>query len=566
MKKIVLVGVNAKYTHTNPAIRYLAHYAGHPGIELFECTINQPVEQIAQELAAKDAALYGFSSYIWNIEYIRALAKAVPGIVLLGGPEASSAPEEYLGFADYIIRGEGEEAFRIFVDKLERGEDLRQTPSLCYLQDGQYRQNPPAPYVDLGSLPIPYENLQEFSGRVLYYESSRGCPFRCAYCLSSLSGGVRFAPVSKVLADLDRFVAAGVMKVKFVDRTFNANPARAREIFAHIIQRGGDTDFHFEIAADLLDEQTCALLERARPGQIQLEIGVQSTHQPTLAAIKRVQDFGYTSKMVRRLAKAKNLHLHLDLIAGLPLEGMEQFCCSIDDVMALGAEKVQLGFLKVLKGSKMQEMAGQYGILYSASAPYEVCQTAQLSGQELAELHKVEYLLERTYNSGLFRHVVDYFGRQMGYANFYLQLSRQMEQEGISPKALGEKQMAEALLRFCQKGGEQMAQEMLRLDLLIKKRRPKLPAALECDAPWKRELFRENSRMLQNLPAGKRAWHYARLEDFSLDLCRYIREGEICPGPGRYLFDYTDWSLHDLQTGQETGFGNALPVLPRWEA
>lgn len=566
MKKIVLVGINAKYTHTNPAIRYLAQYAGHPGVELFECTINQPAEQVAQELAAKNAALYGFSAYIWNIEYIRALAKAVPGIVLLGGPEASSAPEEYLEFADYIIRGEGEEAFRIFADKLERGEDLRGTPSLCYLQDGALRQNPPAPYVDLAGLLIPYENLQKFSGRVLYYESSRGCPFRCAYCLSSLSGGVRFAPVSKVLADLDRFTAAGVMKVKFVDRTFNANPARAREIFEHIIRSGGGTDFHFEIAADLLDEQTCALLERARPGQIQLEIGVQSTHRPTLAAIKRVQDFGYTARMVRRLAKAKNLHLHLDLIAGLPLEGMEQFCRSIDDVMALGAEKVQLGFLKVLKGSKMQEMAEEYGILYRAEAPYEVCQTAQISGRELAELHKVEYLLDRTYNSGLFRHTVDYFGRKMGYAQFYLQLSGQLEQGGVLPRTLGEKQLAEVLLRFCQRSGEQMAKEMLRLDLLIKKRRPKLPAALECDAPWKRELFRENPEMLQSLPAGKRAWHYARLEDFSLDLCRYLKEGEICPGQGRYLFDYTDWSLHDLQTGQEASFGSALPVLPGWEA
>ena len=566
MKKIVLVGVNAKYTHTNPAIRYLAQYAGHPGVEIFECTINQPVEQIAEELAAKDAALYGFSSYIWNIEYIRALANAVPGIVLLGGPEASSAPEEYLGFADYIIRGEGEEAFRILADKLERGEDLRQTPSLCYMQDGVFRQNPPAPYVELGSLPIPYENLQEFSGRVLYYESSRGCPFRCAYCLSSLSGGVRFAPVSKVCADLDRFVAAGVMKVKFVDRTFNANPARAREIFAHIIRQGGETDFHFEIAADLLDEQTCALLERARPGQIQLEIGVQSTHQPTLAAIQRVQDFDYTAKMVRRLAEAKNLHLHLDLIAGLPLEGIEQFCRSIDDVMALGAEKVQLGFLKVLKGSKMREMAEEYGILYRSSAPYEVCQTAQLSGQELTRLHQVEYLLDRTYNSGLFRHVVDYFGRQTGYAHFYLQLSEQLEREGILPRTLGEKQLAEVLLGFCQERAQPMAQEMLRLDLLIKKRRPKLPQALECDAPWKRQIFAENPDLLKNLPAGKRAWHYARLEEFSLDLCRYLEKGEVCPKKGRYLFDYTDWSLRDLQTGQRLHFGRAMPVLLEWEA
>ncbi len=564
MKKVVLVGLNAKYTHTNPAIRSLAQYARRPEVESREFTINQPLGQVAHELAALGAAAYGFSAYIWNIEYIRALAERLPGIILLGGPEASSAPEEYLRFADYVIKGEGEEAFRAFVDRLLGGEDVRKTPSLCYFEEGEYRENPPAPQVNLEALPQPYGDLAHLKGRLIYYESSRGCPFRCAYCLSSLSGGVRYASVSKVAADLDAFVAAGAMKVKFVDRTFNANPARAREIFRHVIERGGESEFHFEIAADLLDEPTCALLRTARPGQIQLEIGVQSTHAPTLRAISREQDFAHTARMVRQLVAGKNLHLHLDLIAGLPLEGLEDFCRSMDDVLALGAEKVQLGFLKVLKGSKMQEIEGQYGILYDARAPYEVRATAHLSAEELRALHKVEYLLERTYNSGLFRMVVDYFGRKMGYARFLFSLSRQLEREGSLPSALSEQQLGEALARFCLEAQDPMALAVLRLQLLLKKRRPHLPACLEERQAWKRAFYREFPQgLLENLPAGKRAWHFSRLEEFPLDILAYLKEGAIRLAPGRYLFDYTSHRVRSLETGEQASFWEAFPLPPR---
>lgn len=563
MKKILLIGLNAKYSHTNPAIRSLAQYAAREEVELREYTINEPIERVAEELSALDATVYGFSSYIWNIEYIRALAGKMPGKVLLGGPEASAAPEEYLAFSDYILKGEGEESFRVFADKLIRGEDVRKTPGLCYKKDGIYYENPPAPAVELAALPQPYGDLSRLKGRLVYYESSRGCPFSCAYCMSSLSGGVRFAPVEKVKKDLDAFVAAGVMKVKFVDRTFNADRARAREIFAHVIRYGGQTEFHFEIAADLLDEPTCALLATAPPGRIQLEIGVQSTYAPTLAAIERVQDFSYTARMVRRLAAGKNLHLHVDLIAGLPLEGMEQFCRSIDDVMALGAEKMQLGFLKVLKGSKMRELAGKYGIEYCKKAPYEVRATAQLSPEEVQLLHKVEYLLERTYNSGLFRQTVDYFGKTQGYASFYLALCAQLAQKGTVAEMLTERALALELLEYCsQKGGFSL--EFLRLDLLLKNRRPQLPAALEQPAPWKRKLFSElPPGLLENLPQGKRPWHYARLEEFSFDVCAYLREGILHKKQGRYLFDYTGAAVQNIKTGERESFDRAFPLPPK---
>ena len=564
MKRVVLVGINAKYTHTNLAIRSLAKYAGRPQVQLVEYSINQPLEQVAQDLAEQKAHIYGFSTYIWNISYIRALAEKMPGKVLLGGPEASSSPEECLLFSDYVIRGEGEEAFRIFMDKLEAGEDVLETPSLCYRsQSGAFVENPPAPAVDLAKLPQPYEQPEHLGGKIIYYESSRGCPFACAYCLSSLSGGVRFAPVEKVKKDLDVFIAAGVGKVKFVDRTFNADRRRAQEIFRYVMERAIRISIHFEIEADLLDEATCKLLSKARPGQIQLEIGVQSTHLPTLQAVCRAQDFSYTAKMVRALAAGKNLHLHLDLIAGLPLEGMKEFCRSIDDVMQLGAEKVQLGFLKVLKGSKMRELAGKYGICFSKNPPYEVRSTAHLSAAELQVLHQVEYLLERTYNAGLFRQVVQYFGGRIGYARFYLELREQFEREGAALLGLTELQLAQALLRFCRERQDAVAEQVLLLDLLLKKRRPRLPAELEQKREWKRAFYRSfPDGQLQSLPRAKRPWHFSRLEEFSFDVCAYLRSGALQGQPGRYLFDYTVNRVRNLQTGEQMSFWSAFPLPP----
>jgi len=547
--KILLVGINAKYAHTNPAIRYLKNYAGLREVEIAEYTINMPLEQVYEDLAGRKADAYGFSTYIWNVEYCRRLAARLRregAIFLAGGPEATHSPAEILDWADYVLTGEGEAAFKEWAEAFLRGRDPRHVPSLCYREGGQVHRNPPARQVALCELAQPYFDLPRLRGRVLYYESSRGCPFHCTYCLSSVEEGVRFSPVEKVKRDLDEFICAGVLKVKFVDRTFNADKRRAKEILAYIAERGGDTAFHFEIAGDLLDQEMVDILSRMKEGQVQLEIGVQSTHPPTLEAIRRKQDFAHTGRMVRKLVRQGNVQLHLDLIAGLPLESMDSFARSLDDVMDIGVQTVQLGFLKVLKGSRMERDARYYGISYSDTAPYEVISTATMSEADLKRLKEMAYLLERVYNSALFRHTTRWFAKEMGgYFAFFSALADHCERHGIQPEKLTEAGLTRQLLDF---GTEQRlgyARDFLRLDCLLRPFRPKLPVWLEDGREAERRALYEDlpGEWRAGLPRGKRPWHYSRIQWFDFDVNAYLARGRFHPGERVFFFNYVDGSI-----------------------
>ena len=560
MKKIVLIGINAKYTHTNPAIRYLQQYCADPRVEIVEYTINMDVQEVYEQITALRADVYGFSVYIWNVNYAYALADKLRAnsnsLIFMGGPEVTYDVKTALKHCDYVIFGEGEKAFAQFAQAFFSGRDIRKVPSVCYMDDGILHCNPQADFVDLDELKQPYTDLDKLDKRLIYYESSRGCPFSCAYCLSSAEKQLRFASVQKVRTDIQTFAQAGVMKVKFVDRTFNADVKRAAQIIHDINTYGGKTEFHFEIAADLIDREFLQELAQAKKGKIQLEIGVQSTYEPTLQAIHRVQDFSYIKKVVGEILSHGNVTVHLDLIAGLPLEGMAQFRQSFDDVMGMGAQVVQLGFLKLLKGSPMERLAKIYGIVCSQIAPYEVQYTDAISIQELQELHEIEYLLERIYNSGLYYHTTHLTARAAGsYYTFFNALRKRLIQKEIEVKQLNEQQLALLLWDQMEEYEQcELLRETIRLDWFLRKRRAHMPKTLEKHEDWQKLFYRHMPEILaKKMPKAKRPWHYSRIEKFSFDILSYLRTGKLMPGEYIYFFDYTGGKTPDIVVVQQNG-------------
>lgn len=404
--KFLFVAVNSKFIHSNPAVRILREYAlshdpsipeGEIGI--LESTINHPYEEILSGILEQNPEVILLSCYIWNWNVMRRLAKDLS--VLLpstdlwaGGPEVSFETEEVLAENPWltgIMQGEGEESFLKLAQSYLKGEPLS-----GILSGGE---------VQMEELPFIYEeaSLDSFRNKIIYYESSRGCPFSCSYCLSSVSRHVRIRPWEKVEKELDFFARARVKQVKFVDRTFNCDHAHCRQILQWILMHdNGVTNFHFEIAGDLLDEEEIALLGKMRPGAVQLEIGVQSTNPDVIREIRRTMDLPKLKENVAKIRQGKNVHQHLDLIAGLPLEDMESFRKSFDEVYAMRPDQLQLGFLKVLKGSYMFEKAADYGISYQEEAPYEVISTQWMSAADLFRLKQVEDVLEIYFNTHQF--------------------------------------------------------------------------------------------------------------------------------------------------------------------
>uniref|UniRef100_UPI00405707ED B12-binding domain-containing radical SAM protein n=1 Tax=Agathobacter sp. TaxID=2021311 RepID=UPI00405707ED len=456
--KILLAAINAKYIHSNPAVHslkaYAKEYASH--IEIGEFTINNRADDILMEIYKRKPDVLCFSCYIWNIrhveEMIKEYHKLCPNVpIWLGGPEVSFETTAFLeGHPEVtgIMIGEGEETFfelcRYYLEKFEISSSLMEEKAalddcfnaLCDIRgiayrqkadetevcssdlqknslnmdNGEYHNNSaeivvtlPRPVMDMQKIPFCYNKMEDFSNRIIYYESSRGCPFSCSYCLSSVDKKLRFRNPEQVKEELAFFMEQNVPQVKFVDRTFNCNHTHAMEIWRFIKEKdNGITNFHFEISADLLNEEELALISDMRPGLIQLEIGVQSTNKATIQEIKRTMKLEYLKETVRKIQSFHNIHQHLDLIAGLPYEDYASFQKSFDDVYALQPEQLQLGFLKVLKGSYMYEHAAEYEICYHDSPPYEVLSTKWLSFDEIIRLKRIEEVLEVYYNSRQF--------------------------------------------------------------------------------------------------------------------------------------------------------------------
>ena len=422
MKRIILAAVNAKYIHSNLAVYSLQAYARERGIpvELAEYTINQTKDEILQGIFKRKPDMLCFSCYIWNISYIKELIadlhKVLPQTqIWVGGPEVSFDAEKVLNENEGIVgvmRGEGEATFAELSSwYLNPSDAIGQLRSICGItyreKDGGIQVNPDRESLDLSTLPFPYEDLKDFAHRIIYYESSRGCPFSCSYCLSSIDKRLRFRSLELVTKELQFFIDHRVPQVKFVDRTFNCKRDHAMTIWKYLMEHdNGITNFHFEIAADLLTEEDLELFRQMRPGLIQLEIGVQSTNPGTIDEIHRRMDFEKVRTVVRRIQKGRNIHQHLDLIAGLPFEDYERFANSFRDVYKLHPEQLQLGFLKVLKGSYMQEHITEYEGLYSGKEPYEILSTRWLPYGDVLRLKQVEEMVEVYYNSGQFRNLL----------------------------------------------------------------------------------------------------------------------------------------------------------------
>ncbi len=419
--KFLLTAINAKYIHSNPAIYSLRAYAGvdlRKHIELAEYTINNYTQDILADIYRRKPDAIGFSCYIWNWNLIQELLRELPKVlpntdIWLGGPEVTYDGEEIL--REYprvsgIMIGEGEETFKELLEAYVQGAAARwkEIPGLC-LPSGY---TPVRGLVDISKLPFLYDDLEPFANRIIYYETSRGCPYRCSYCLSSIDKEVRLRDISVVKRELQFFLDNKVPQVKFVDRTFNCNHDHAMAIWQYIYENdNGVTNFHFEISADILREDEIALLKKFRPGLAQLEIGVQSTNEETIQAINRVMDVSKLERIVASVQEGNNIHQHLDLIAGLPYEDYESFGKSFDRVYAMKPEQLQLGFLKVLKGSEMHERAEEFGICYLSRPPYEVLHTKWLSYDEVLRLKRIEEMVEIYYNSNQYTHTLSFLVR-----------------------------------------------------------------------------------------------------------------------------------------------------------
>lgn len=510
MKKVILAALNAKYIHSNLALRYLSRFQNNNQkhhVETMEFTINQRLDFIAEELFRKQPDVVLFSCYIWNVEMLRQLCpilkKIMPDCVIgFGGPEVSYESETFLRenpAVDFVMRGEGELVFTKYLEHLDAGNPaiLGEIESLTYRQGDEIFSTPQMHPMDLALLPFPYEDdFSDVQNQIIYYESSRGCPYHCGYCLSSVENGVRFVPLDKVLPDLQKFLDKNVPQVKFIDRTFNCKKSHAMAIWKYLHEHdNGVTNFHFEITADLIDQETIDFLKTVRKGLFQFEIGVQSTNPQTIRAINRNVDFAALSEIVQQIKDGGNIHQHLDLIAGLPYEDYDSFGCSFNDVYALHPEQLQLGFLKVLKGSMLHQKQKEFEIVYHDTAPYEVLTTHELPYADTLRLKYVEEMVETYYNSGRFLHTLAYLVPlyESPFA-FFEALSQFWVGENYHYLGLSKMGLFDVLWRFVEqnpKVDKRKLQWEMKFDIALHEKPKKLPAWLTVtnEEQWHDKVF-----------------------------------------------------------------------------
>lgn len=515
--KILLVACNAKYIHSNLAVydlqAYASDYADH--IVLKEYTINQQKDDIMRDIYLEHPDVVCVSCYIWNLSFVKELMadliKILPGVDFwAGGPEVSYDAEKFLTenseFKGVMV-GEGEETFKelagYYVEK--NPQDLKNMTGICYRDGDQIIHNGWRQIMDLSSIPFIYKDLSEFKNRIIYYESSRGCPFSCSYCLSSIDKKLRFRDTETVKKELQFFIDNKVPQVKFVDRTFNCKHDHAMAIWKYINEHdNGVTNFHFEISADLLREEELQEMSTMRPGLIQLEIGVQSTNPDTIKAIHRTMDFEKLKGIVDRIHSFGNIHQHLDLIAGLPYEDYDSFRHSFNDVYALKPQQLQLGFLKVLKGSHMMEMCREYGIVYKTQEPYEVLSTKWLDYDHVLKLKTVENMVEVYYNSGQFQNTLEYLENFFPDAfSIYERLGSFYMEKGYGDVSHTRMRRYEILLEFLEDMPEisvDQVKDQMVYDLYLRENLKSRPGFARDQKPFERQIwdFRKREKVAKN--------------------------------------------------------------------
>ena len=515
--KILLVACNAKYIHSNLAVydlqAYASDYADH--IVLKEYTINQQKDDIMRDIYLEHPDVVCVSCYIWNLSFVKELMadliKILPGADFwAGGPEVSYDAEKFLTenseFKGVMV-GEGEETFKelagYYVEK--NPQDLKDMTGICYRDGDQIIHNGWRQIMDLSSIPFIYKDLSEFKNRIIYYESSRGCPFSCSYCLSSIDKKLRFRDTETVKKELQFFIDNKVPQVKLVDRTFNCKHDHAMAIWNYINEHdNGVTNFHFEISADLLREEELQEMSTMRPGLIQLEIGVQSTNPDTIKAIHRTMDFEKLKGIVDRIHSFGNIHQHLDLIAGLPYEDYDSFRHSFNDVYALKPQQLQLGFLKVLKGSHMMEMCREYGIVYKTQEPYEVLSTKWLDYDHVLKLKTVENMVEVYYNSGQFQNTLEYLENFFQDAfSIYERLGSFYMEKGYGDVSHTRMRRYEILLEFLEDVPEismDQVKDQMVYDLYLRENLKSRPGFARDQKPFERQIwdFRKREKVAKN--------------------------------------------------------------------
>lgn len=551
--KILLVAINSKYIHSNLAV-YCLKNAAKPyaaNVDIVEYSINNRPEDILREIYKIKPEVIGFSCYIWNIEIVKELIvelkKLMPQTdIWLGGPEVSYNSQDYLGVFPVagVMKGEGEAVFKELVACYmeNRRWDINKIPGVCMKVGDEIYDNPcPMPIALEES--IPYD-LDNFDNKIVYYESSRGCPFSCSYCLSSVDKRLRFRPMDVVKKDLQTFIDKGVKLVKFIDRTFNCNKEHAYEILRFIKEKDrGITGFHFEIAADILDEEGLVLLNSLRPGLVQLEIGVQSTNPDTIKAIRRNMNLVKVKENVARIKAAGNIHIHLDLIAGLPYEDIESFKKSFNDIYAMQPDQLQLGFLKLLYGSNMREEREKYDIVTHTKPPYEVMSTKNLSYNDILLLKTVENVVEMFYNNGMFSTSIRYLeGFAESSFSLYENLGKLYDNRYPMGSLPGRNDKYRLLYdygaEFLNETQMECFGELLKYDMLSRDNLKSPPDFIHMNV--------EKNLSARRLLGDKKLTKAEHVEVFGINIPHYISTGNVITGEFPMYFNYLD---RDVLTG-----------------
>lgn len=554
--KVLLVGINSKFIHSNLAVRYLEAYTRDLDFncKIREFSINDRVERVLEEIMSEKPDLVAFSCYIWNLQYVESLANLIklvnPDIeILYGGPEVSFESDKFLGnsVGDYVIAGEGENTFKEFIIKKLSNKSVKEIKGLYSKTDnkivfGGLREN-----MNMEDLIFPYKKEDNLENKIVYYEASRGCPFMCKYCLSSTIQGVRNLNIERVKQDLKFFIDKKVRLVKFVDRTFNCDSKYAMEIWEYLISQDTTTAFHFEISANLIKDEEIELLAKAPRGRFQLEVGVQTTDDTILKNISRNIKFKDIEERVLKIKKLGNIKQHLDLIAGLPGEDFATFKKSFNDVHKIEPEEIQLGFLKLLKGSSMRSEAEIWGMAYSPYAPYEILKTKDISYEELVLLKRVEEMVDKYYNSQKFTTILKYFISKFATPfDFYFELGMFFHSKGYFDRSISSADYYKVFIEFSEevlKEKSEHLKEIVKYDYLCFNKKKWLPEFL--NRYNEKEMERKIKDLIKSGNISVHGDNY-HVEVFKLDIFDFIKNNTISNQEKYYLLFDEDGVVFDV--------------------
>ena len=532
--KVLLTAINSKFVHSNLAVRYLKAFTKDMDFDcnIREFSINDREEKILEEIIKERPDLVSFSTYIWNVEMVIRLANLIKKVdsnieIMFGGPEVTYDSMVFLkeNVGDYVIQGEGEKTFKELVEYKLNLREIDSIRGLVYRENNEVKFNGTRPLMNMDEIVFPYEEEENLDNKIVYYEGSRGCPFNCKYCLSSTTHGVRFHNIERAKKELQYFIDKKVKLVKFVDRTFNCNHKFAMEIWEFLINSDTDTQFHFEISADILKKEELELLRNCPEGRFQFEVGVQTTNDKVLHNINRFVNFSDIKEKVVELLSIRNIKQHLDLIAGLPGEDYSSFVNSFNDVHSIRPEEIQLGFLKLLKGSSMREEADIWEMKYSDYPPYEILSTKDISYLELLKLKKVEHMVDKYYNGQKFNNTLKYFyPKYKKPFDFFNDLSKLYENKGYFDRSIGNNEYYKLFLDFnyeVLKEDNYALREILRYDYLLQNKKRGMPEFLKGD------LSREEEGKVKDSLREEYSFRIYTVEKFNIDIEVFLAKGEI---------------------------------------